>query len=701
MIDWAWLIPIIPYLAIPLILFFGKKTPEEGAYIAISFVGVSFILAISTAFQVIFGGLKHGSKLFKYYWIPIKEANLPLTVVVDPLSVFMTFLVTLIATLVLIFSLGYMHGEEGLARYYAEMSLFVGSMLTIVMAGDLLTLFIGWELVGLSSYLLIGFWYKRPLAASAAKKAFLTTKFGDIFMMIGIALIYANTTPHTLILEEINKIIPGLRDLTLITLIGIFLFMGAMGKSAQGFLMPWLWDAMEGPTTVSAILHSSTMVKAGVYLVARIYPIVISSQTTMLFVAYVGGITAFVAATFALVEFDIKRILAYSTISQIGYMMLALGIGAFGAGLFHLLSHATFKALLFLAAGSVVHAMHEIVHDPYLSRDLRYMGGLGKYMKITSITMLIGALSLSGIPPFSGFFSKDLVIEMALESGDSLLFWLATLTALLTAFYIFRLWIYAFRGELRAPKLLREHGHEIEGEIKIRESPGVMTGPLIVLSILTIIVGFFGSPWFGAPFIKFVGKSLEPYHLEVELNGLVRGVHFEAYTTFGLVEISTILLSPMVLGFVAFGIFLAWGAFDKGFISTEFVVKNPILRGISKLLEKRLYFDDLYVFIGEKLTWKGISRGLSLFDEKVVDGIVNAVGYAGIYLAKLSDWIDVHIVDGIVNGIGKLSMWIGDKLRRLNIGIVQFYVFLVGVGLIIVIVLGLYHSTIAPLFKFG
>ena len=694
MIGYAWLIPIIPYLAVPIILFFGKKTKEEGAFIAIGFTLISFILALGTTIQVLFEGIEEGGVLFSFNWLPIEQANLPLTVIVDQLSVFMSLLVALIATLVLIFSLGYMHGEEGLARYYAEMSLFVGSMLTIVMAGDLLTLFIGWELVGLSSYLLIGFWYKRPLAASAAKKAFLTTKFGDIFMTAGIALVYALTDPHTLIISEANKVIPGLGDINLITLIGIFLFMGAMGKSAQGLLMPWLWDAMEGPTTVSAILHSSTMVKAGVYLVARVYPIIISSETTMLFVAYTGGLTAFFAATMALVEYDIKRILAYSTISQIGYMMLALGVGAFGAGLFHLLSHATFKALLFLAAGSVVHAMHEVVHDPYLSRDLRYMGGLGKKMKITSITMLIGALSLSGIPPFSGFFSKDLVIETTLESGDGLLFWLATLTALLTAFYIFRLWIYAFRGELRAPKMLKEHGHEIHDEVEIHESPWVMTGPLIVLSILTLTVGFIGSPLFGAGFIKFVGESLKPYHLEVEMNGFIEGLHFTPYTTIGLLEIPTLALSGLVLSFVFIGLGLSWGAFEKQVIPTGFVTSNPLFRGIRKVLAKKFYLDDLYVFIGEKFTWKGISRGLSWFDQKVVDGIVNGVGYLGVFIARASDWVDIHIVDGIVNGIGKFSLWFGDKIRRLNIGIVHFYVILIGIGMLLVIVLGLYLSLI-------
>ncbi len=696
MIEYAWLIPILPYVAMPIILFLGKKTPEEGAYIAIGFTLISFILAVISFFQMIMGGEQ---VLFSHNWISVGTTVLPVTILIDPLSTFMGFLVTLIGTLVLVFSLGYMHSEEGLARYYAEMSLFVGSMLTIVMAGDLLTLFIGWELVGLSSYLLIGFWYKRPLAASAAKKAFLTTKIGDIFMVAGIALLYKYT--GTLIITEVNKIAPGIISLNILTLIGIFLFLGAMGKSAQGPLMPWLWDAMEGPTTVSAILHSSTMVKAGVFLVARMYPIIIESATSMLFVAYVGGLTAFIAATLALVEFDIKRILAYSTISQIGYMMLGLGIGAYGAGLFHLFSHATFKALLFLCAGSVVHAMHDVVHDPYLSRDLRYMGGLGKHMRITSLTMLIGALSLSGIPPFSGFFSKDLVIEAALESGDGLLFWLAVITALLTVFYIFRLWYYAFAGDLRAPKMLKEEGHEVH-EVKIHESPWVMTGPLVFLAALTTVIGFFGSPWFGGGFIKFVGEYLEVnFGMHVEIYGFIEGVEFHPLVEGYLLHVGGIAFSVFVLSFVVAGFLLSWGAFYRGVIPTDWTVKNPIIAPIRKLLEKRYFLDDFYVFMGFNFTYNGISKLLDTFDRYIVDMIVNLIGYAGVAVAAASDMCDRYIVDGIVNGIGKFALVIGNRVKRLSIGVVQFYVILMALGLIMVILLNHYAPEIAGLFKLG
>ncbi len=691
MIDYAWLIPILPFIGMPIILFLGKKTPEEGAYIAIAFALIDFILSTIAFAQLIFGA---EPELFEFNWIPIGEVSIPVSVYVDPLSTFMAFLVTLIGTLVLIFSLGYMHGEEGLARYYAEMTLFIGSMLTIVMAGDYLTLFIGWELVGLSSYLLIGFWYKRPLAASAAKKAFLTTKFGDIFFVAGIALIYAYA--HTLNIIEANKRVVTLFGLHFLdpytlTLIGVFLFLGAMGKSAQGFLMPWLWDAMEGPTTVSAILHSSTMVKAGVFLVARAYPIIVSSADSMLFVAYVGGITAFIAATMALVEYDIKRILAYSTISQIGYMMLALGVGAYGAGLFHLFSHATFKALLFLTAGSVVHAMHEVVHDPYLSRDIRYMGGLGKKMKITSITMLIGALSLSGIPPFSGFFSKDLIIEVTMESGDAILFWLAVITALLTVFYIFRLWFYTFTGEMRAKKLLEEEGIEVH-HTEVHESPWVMTGPLIVLAALTTVVGFFGSPWFGAGFIKFVGEYLTNFHMEVELNGLVEGVHFVPYYTEFLFEGGALALSGLVFTMVIVGFVLAYGAFFAGKIPTGWVYTNPITRAIASLLSRKYYMDDFYQFIGYDFVYRGISHFLDLVDRYVIDLIVNAIGYAGLAVAAASDFFDRYVIDGIVNGIGKIMLVFGGRVRRLSVGIVQIYVLMIAIGLILVILL----SYIAP-----
>jgi len=692
MIDYAWIIPILPYVALPIILFFGKKTPEEGAYIAIGITAFDLILSIIALYQV---ALLGETRFFEYNWLPLTGSPLQITVLADALSIFMAFLVTLIGTLVLIFSLGYMHGEEGLARYYAEMSLFVGSMLTIVMAGDLLTLFIGWELVGLSSYLLIGFWYQRPLAASAAKKAFLTTKFGDIFFVAGIALAY-KFVGSLKIIEVNEKLVSllnaGVIDINLITIIGVFFFMGAIGKSAQGPLMAWLWDAMEGPTTVSAILHSSTMVKAGVFLIARMYPIIVSSNNTMLFVSYTGGFTAFIAATMALVEFDIKRILAYSTISQIGYMMLALGIGAYGAGLFHLFSHATFKALLFLAAGSVVHAMHEVVHDPYKSRDLRYMGGLGKKMKITAYTMLIGALSLSGIPPLSGFFSKDLVIETTMEAGDGLLFWLAVITALLTAFYILRLWLYAFYGDLRAKEMVEKEGGHYH-EVEIHESPWVMTGPLIVLATLTIIVGFLGNG-----FIKFVGSYLEHnYHLEIEANGFIAGIHFEPMITSYLIEAGGISLMAMTLGFVILGLGLSWGAFGSKIIPTGWV-DAPFIRYIKRFLEKKYLLDDIYNFLGFSFVYKGISRALDAFDRYIVDGIVNLVGYGGLGIANALDFFDRNGVDGIVNGIGVFLKGLGGKVRRLSIGIVQIYVALIALGLVFLLLVSGYAAILAGWF---
>lgn len=681
--EYAWLIPSIPLILVPIALLVGEKLPKEGAEIGILGATLSFILSTLISVEYLLKPFRES--FIEYPWIDLGTFKLSFIVMVDPLSIVMMDIVSFITTIIMIYSLGYMHGEEGLARYYSEMLLFAGSMLTIVMAGDLLLLFIGWELVGVSSYLLIGFWYKRPPAASAAKKAFLTTRMGDIFMLAGIAYLYSQFT--TLNIIELNKLAPtlALLDPRMLTMVGIFLFIGAMGKSAQFPLMAWLWDAMEGPTTVSAILHSSTMVKAGVYLVLRLYPIMVASPTTMQFIAYIGSFTAFIAATMALVEWDIKRILAYSTISQIGYMMSALGVGGFAVGYLHLISHAFFKALLFLCAGSVVHVMHEIVHDPWLSRDMRYMGGLYKHMKITAWTMLIGGLALAGIFPLSGFWSKDAVIEAAFEVGDPIVYWLLVVTALLTALYIMRLWFNTFWGEFKAPKLLKEHGEEFH-EVHLHESPPVMTGPLVILASITVALGIV-IPLFKHDFVEFLATYLEPYHVVLSEEGMA---HVEYIPLIHGFLIERIPVAAISLSFALIGIWIAYEGYVTKRINTESIASRGVGKILSKILAAKYGLDALYLLLSEKFAWKGISRALSWFDRNVVDGIVNLIGLGGLGVARASDLVDRYGVDGLVNAIGDSLRWLGGRLRRIEVGVIEIYALLIAVGTLFIFIYGLY-----------
>jgi len=398
----SWIIPLFGSLLMPVLAKINRKLRDWTAFLLVS---VSFFFAFSMLPDV-YNGF---SKDILVEWVPF--FNISFGVLVDPLSVFMASLVSFIGTLVLLYSVGYMAEEEDLTRYYFFMLLFIGSMIGLVMADNFVQLYIFWEVVGLCSYVLIGFWYKKPEAVRAGMKAFIVTRAGDLCLLIGILVLYLNTGEFNFLALK-NQITMGLVGASLITTTILLFFGGAVGKSAQVPLFVWLPDAMEGPTTVSALIHAATMVKAGVYLVARIFTLFSSTSEYLLVVAVVGAVTAFMAATMALATFDIKRVLAYSTISQLGYMFLALGLGGskgFFASQFHLMSHAFFKALLFLCAGAVIHNLG--------TRNMREMGGLRKHMPITFVTFLIGALSLSAIPPFNGFWSKDMILGTAYSHG--------------------------------------------------------------------------------------------------------------------------------------------------------------------------------------------------------------------------------------------------------------------------------------------
>ena len=504
--------------------------------------------------------------------------------------------------------------DPGFARYFAYMALFTASMLGLVLANNLLVMYMFWEGVGLGSYLLIGFWYRKPEAAVAAKKAFVTTRFGDFGFLIGILYLWwqAGTLEFTRLTELSES---GAISATALTIGALLIFAGAVGKSAQFPLHVWLPDAMEGPTPVSALIHAATMVAAGVYLVARAFPIFEHAPAAMLVVAFIGGFTAIFAASMGLVATDIKRVMAFSTVSQLGYMMLGLGAGAIGAGMFHLFTHAFFKALLFLTAGSVIFILHRAgAHDPDdkdpldppRAQDIRYMGGMWRRTPITAITMTIAALSLAGIPPLAGFWSKDEVLLVTYERathGGGPIYWVlllfAIVTVLMTAFYMFRVVFSTFAGEYRGPA----------DPQYIRESPGVMTIPLLLLAVPSVLVGFWGAPQFGNGFGQFLEGA--EFHVS-EMN-------------VGLAGLSTLLALA--------GIGLAWAMYYRG--SPSPVELAARFRPIYSTLLHRYWIDELYMWLIDKLII-GVSFGLSWFDQNVVDGVVNGIARI---VGAIGDWV--------------------------------------------------------------
>ncbi len=541
-------------------------------------MALSFILSVIVLFERI-GGETYS---FTVNWITFGDSTITMGYEVTPLNAIMLIVVTLVSLLVHIFSREYMHEDKRINVFYSYLGLFSFSMLGLVLAPNVLQLFIFWELVGLCSFLLVGFWYFKPEAAAAAKKAFLTTRIGDVGLLIGIILLF-NATGSFEYAEVFAHVEAGLVNDTMITIIAIAIFLGAVGKSAQFPLHVWLPDAMEGPTPVSALIHAATMVAAGVYLVGVMYPLFVASSTAMTIVAYVGAITAFFAGSIALVNTDIKRILAYSTVSQLGFMILALGTGGYVAGLFHLTTHAFFKALLFLGAGSVIFALHH-------RQDIRKMGGLWSRMRITSITFMIGALAIAGVPPLAGFWSKEGILAAVWEGGDIFLFILAVITAFMTAFYMFRLFFTAFTGEFRGD-------HEPHGENK-----KWMTIPLVVLAVFAIAAGFVNTPF---------GFWLEDFLLQ----GLTLGA--QAHGELWLAGLSIVI----ALG----GIGLAYFMYGKK--GTVPATDTSNVSGVHKLLLNKYYIDELYQAVFVRPT-VAIGKFFWEVDKGVVDGIVNFIGRA-------------------------------------------------------------------------
>ncbi|AFM42505.1 NADH dehydrogenase subunit L [Desulfosporosinus acidiphilus SJ4] len=580
---WAWLIPALPFLSFLLIAFVTKRSKGLSSTVSI----LAILTALGLAIAIGLGIIQSGAEIVEHpvvvsaNWLTIGGLKIDFGTIVDPLSGMMLFVVTLVASMVQIYSLGYMHGDKGWSRYYAYQSLFASSMLGMVLATNLLQLFIFWELVGLCSYLLIGFWYFKVSAREAAKKAFITTRVGDFGLLLGILFLYNKfgTLDFTALSAALSTSLQNVAVVGTagyVTVMAFLIFMGPMGKSGQFPLHVWLPDAMEGPTPVSALIHAATMVVAGVYLVAKMYFLFQASPTALQFVAGIGAFTAIFAASIAIAQDDIKRILAYSTLSQLGYMIFALGVGSYSGSMFHLMTHAFFKALMFLGAGSVIHAMHE-------KQNIWDMGGLWKKMPITGTTFFIGVLAISGIPPFAGFWSKDEILANALQNGHPIIYAVGLFTAFLTAFYMSRLFFVAFMG----PEKPENHPHE---------SPLTMTIPLVILAFFSVFGGFAALP-------------------EHNFNFFVHFGEYEAEAmNWGLAGIS------VIAGLLGIG--LAYYIYIKEAISAESIVARfPVPY---KILKNKYYIDELYLWIIHNIM-DGLAKILYFFDIYIVDGIINGI----------------------------------------------------------------------------
>ncbi len=575
-IDNAWLIPIFPAIAFVLIIFVTKKVKMLSALTALAAMATSMMFSIGILFTILgsHGEINMNAPIeYSVPWLTIPGVHITAGVLIDPLTAVMLCVVTIVAFLVQLYSVGYMADDPGFSRFFAYLSLFTFSMLGLVVANNYFQMFFFWELVGLCSYLLIGFYFYKNSAADANKKAFVTNRVADFGFMIGIFFLWL--VFGTFNFQELAHAIEGYGNVGFLTLVAVLVFIGPVGKSAQFPLHVWLPDAMEGPTPVSALIHAATMVAAGVYLLARGFVLFNAAPSALLLIAYIGGFTSIFAASIAIVQDDIKRILAFSTLSQLGYMVMAMGVGSITAGMFHLTTHAFFKALLFLGAGSAIHAVH--------SNSIFDMGGLYKNMKTTTWTFVIGSLALAGIFPLAGFWSKDEILLVTKEGGFTGLYIIGTIVAFLTAFYMFRLIFTAFFGEKRSD----HHAHE---------SPWTMTVPLMVLAVFAIFIGFVGAPFVEHGFASLIYFG-EPHH---------------ATPDYFLMISSTLIALA--------GIVLAWYMYGKKAVDTE-ALKQRFLP-IWTLLYNKYYIDEVYQWFFDKIVLN-IGNAFNWTDRKVVDGIAD------------------------------------------------------------------------------
>ncbi|MBU0508470.1 NADH-quinone oxidoreductase subunit L [bacterium] len=702
MIGSALYILLAPLAAFLVVIFFGKRLPRGGDWVSLfaiwSGVAVSLYLL---ATRVLVAYDPHFSETFQFDWIVWGDFHLSAGILLDNMSVVMLVVVTLVSAVVHLFSVGYMHGDPRYGLFFAYLSFFSFSMLGLVLADNLIVIYAFWELVGLSSYLLIGFWYEKDSASNAAKKAFITNRVGDAGMLIGILLVLS--TLGTVSLHGLAEgVAAGTLSGGLLTATGICLFMGAVGKSAQFPLHVWLPDAMEGPTPVSALIHAATMVAAGVYLVARLF--VVLSFDASLVIAYVGGFTALFAATIAVAQNDIKRVLAYSTLSQLGYMIMALGAGAYTAGFFHLVTHAMFKACLFLGSGSVIHAMHTALHgigSHADAQDLRNMGGLRRKMPLTFWTFLISTVALSGVPLTSGFLSKDAILAGTLAfASEHPAHWLLPVfgfsAAALTAFYMFRLVYLAFSGTFRMGPQAEHHLHE---------SPRVMTVPLMILAVLCFF-GFYSLPafnpttpeggWFAHLFptpprayevVHSTAAALHGHemtsatmHAAAGAQGAhTAGNHHAAHNT-------AMLISIIVAGL---GILIATMGYYWKRISPALWQRR--LGFVYRGMFRKWWVDEIY---DVTVVWGtlGLTRLLAWFDLKVIDGLVDGSAWLTRGWSQISGWFDLYVVDGLVNFTAWfVGIW-GKFARLFQGGQLQRYFLYTLVALSLLIFLSVFRS---------
>jgi NADH-quinone oxidoreductase subunit L len=662
--QWLWLVPAVPMLGAGVISLLKQPMRKLSSGVAIGSLGFSLLLALA-AFGHVVSGWSHGyavREVVNFSWIQVGTTHVELGWVLDPLAAVMLVMVTFVGLLIFIYSTGYMEHDENYTRFFCFLSLFAGAMLGVVIANSILLLFMCWELVGLTSYLLIGFWYQKPSAAAAAKKAFLTTRVGDVFFLLGIVWLFAQT--GTLLFYDHGAgsmealALGGLLvhhaawGLTSAGAIGLLIFAGAVGKSGQLPLHVWLPDAMEGPTPVSALIHAATMVAAGVYLVARVYPLMSAgipaggTTTALTVVTWVGASTAVFAALVAVGQDDIKRILAYSTVSQLGYMMVGLGVGGVAVGMFHLITHAFFKALLFMGAGSVIHGAHE-------EQDIRRLGGLRKYMPLTFATYAVGMLALCGVPIFfSGFWSKDAILESAhgwpLSQAP---YYMLIFGAVLTAFYMTRQVSYVFLGEYRG------HGHA-------HESPRVMTTPLVILAVSAVVLGIVGTPawpWFRS--------FLEDHAATVEMHA------------FGEPAWLMLLLTSLVIVVVGIGLGL-WLYGNRSPRAEEPDALEKAIPPVWVVLRDKFYIDELYgatviAFYG---WWAKVADWV---DREIWGDMVATVVFLFNRWARLNRFLDANIVDGAFDkGCEEIATG-GGLLARVQNGRGQMYLRLLALAVVV------------------
>jgi len=668
MLDNVWLIPLFPLIGFLINGLLGKKIKNEAVIggIGTLMIFLSFLVSCGILMQMI--GLPAEQRVFEkvmFPWIHCGNFKADMAFLVDPLSTVMIMVVTGVGTLIHLYSIGYMHGEEGFYRFFAYLNLFCMSMLLLVLGSNMLVMFIGWEGVGLCSYLLIGYYFHKKSAGDAGKKAFVMNRVGDFGFLLGLFTLYwwfgANHNIWTINFTEIKAASHLLPYGGVVTVATLCFFLGATGKSAQIPLYTWLPDAMEGPTPVSALIHAATMVTAGVYMIGRMSFVFIKSPDTMMVIACVGAATAIFAATIGTAQNDIKRVLAYSTVSQLGFMFLAMGAGAFAAGIFHLMTHAFFKACLFLGSGSVIHSMHHALHHGHLhddAQDMRNMGGLKSVMPITFLTFFVSTIAIAGIPGFSGFFSKDEILWQAFANPyhgtlNIVLWGIGAVAACFTAFYMFRLVFMTFFGKCRINPKVKDHLHE---------SPLVITIPLMVLGFLAVVGGYIGLPKLigdllgGVP--NYFEHWLEPVFEQAQHFGTQyahTGAHHSHALEWGLMGLSVVI--ALVGISIAFTMYMANDKLPAKFTST--------FPALHRAVYNKWYIDELYDCL-----------------------IVNPCKSLGNLLWK---GFDVLIVDGIVNGVGKAVMGFSAGLKGLQSGYTHNYALGMALGAVVIVVVYIFR----------